>query len=326
MCLEAVKRVGSSNFLMNRLEIPKEFHDVIHRSIYENHPSIYGRMDLAYDGVNPPKLLEYNADTPTTLIESAVVQWYWMEDKFPDKSADQFNSIHDKLIERWRSLKSFIGDECLYFGASSESLEEYATTEYLRDTCDQAHIFSEFIDMGNIGWNGEYFTDVEENPILYWFKLYPWEWLCREEFGQHIPNIDMGILEPAWKMILSNKGILPILWEMFPNHENLLEASFDTGTMDYNKMKDQWVKKPMLSREGANIQWFEGGRVLHQTPGDYNHGGSIIQKAFQLPKFDDQYAVIGSWVVGDEPAGLIMREDDTPIIIDRSRVVPHIVM
>lgn len=324
MCYVAARKVAYSPELMNKLQIPEAFHGYIRRSVDEYHPSIYGRMDLAYDGINPPKLLEYNADTPTTLIESAVVQWNWMEQKFPD--ADQFNSIHDKLIERWKSLKPFIDNDCLYFGAHSDSLEEFATTEYLRDTCDQAGIFSEFIDMEMIGWNGENFTDVEENPINYWFKLYPWEWMCTEEFGKHIPQVNTGILEPAWKMILSNKGILSILWDLFPGHENLLEASFDTGTMDYEKMKDQWVKKPLLSREGANIQWFEGGKVLHQTPGEYNQGGSIIQKAFQLPKFDDQYAVVGSWVVGDEPAGLIMREDTSPIIVDRSRILPHIVI
>jgi glutathionylspermidine synthase len=36
---------------------------------------LYGRFDLAYRGDGPPKLLEYNADTPTALFEAAVVQW-----------------------------------------------------------------------------------------------------------------------------------------------------------------------------------------------------------------------------------------------------------
>ena len=40
-------------------------------------PSVYGRFDLRYGGEWPPKLLEFNADTPTGLVESAVTQWNW---------------------------------------------------------------------------------------------------------------------------------------------------------------------------------------------------------------------------------------------------------
>jgi glutathionylspermidine synthase len=322
ICLEAVKKVAGSEYLMSKLGIPLEYHDLVWLSMHENHPSIYGRMDLGYNGVTPPVLLEYNADTPTCLIESAVVQWAWLEEKFDLEKYDQFNSLHDKLIARWRDLSDMIGNEFVFFTANQGSIEEYATVEYLRDTCNQAFVPNAFIDMKDVGWNGSAFTDLQENEIPFWFKLYPWEWLVKEDFGQHLHTARLGqaTLEPAWKMILSNKGILPILWEMFPNHPNLLESYWKPDT----PMAGNWVEKPTLSREGANIRILNCGTIKEETFGSYAQEPRIIQKRFMLPKFDDQYAVVGSWIIGDEPAGIIMREDESPIIIDRSRVVPHV--
>jgi glutathionylspermidine synthase len=49
----------------------------------DTEPSVYGRFDLAYTGQGAPKLLEYNADTPTGLYEASVVQWTWLEERFP---------------------------------------------------------------------------------------------------------------------------------------------------------------------------------------------------------------------------------------------------
>ena len=59
------------------------------------------------------------------------------------------------------------------------------------------------------------------------FKLYPWEWLFREDFGASLAGSPTRWLEPPWKAILSNKGILPLLWAMFPRHPNLLPAFFE---------------------------------------------------------------------------------------------------
>ena len=69
--------------------------------------SIYGRFDLRYDGQGPAQLYEYNADTPTGLIESSVAQWYWLQDVHPER--DQWNSLHERLIGAWRKDARRIG-------------------------------------------------------------------------------------------------------------------------------------------------------------------------------------------------------------------------
>jgi glutathionylspermidine synthase len=147
--------------------------------------------------------------------------------------------------------------------------------------------------------------------------------MVREEFGQHIAKTDTVWIEPAWKMLLSNKGILPVLWELYPRHPYLLEAHFDgPGLMS------QWVKKPLLGREGANITLHRFGKDDIETGGDYGAEGFVYQDAAPLASFDGLYPVIGSWVVGHEEgnaaAGMGIRESDTPITGNTSRFVPHL--
>jgi glutathionylspermidine synthase len=313
--LEAVERVvGKGDY--SRFAIPEPFHAAIERSWKAGDKSLYGRFDFSWDGTGEPKLLEYNADTPTALLEASVVQWYWLQDVMP--KADQFNSIHEKLIERWKVVReSLPAVGAVYFTGDLESQEDAGTLDYLRDTATQAGIDARAIDIADIGWDGRSFVDLDTNPIASIFKLYPWEWMAREEFAQYLLAGKARVVEPAWKMLLSNKAILPVLWEMFPDHPNLLAASFEPG-----RFATDFVKKPIYSREGANVSISAGGRTV-EAPGDYGAEGYIWQAYHELPRFEGNYTVLGSWVVGDEPAGLGIREDDSPITRNSSRFVPH---
>jgi glutathionylspermidine synthase len=314
-CLDAVARVVERRDY-TRFAVPEQFHALIERSWRDREPSLYGRFDLAWDGAGDPKLLEYNADTPTALLEASVVQWYWLQDVFP--AHDQFNSIHEKLIARWQAMRPRLpADGRVHFACASESPEDQGNLDYLRDTATQAGLDARAIDITAIGWDGKRFVDLDGNPMLALFKLYPWEWMVREEFGPFLAAGGLGVIEPPWKMLLSNKAILPLLWEMFPGHANLLEASFEPG-----RFSTDFVKKPLYSREGANISITTGGRTL-EAGGDYGAEGFIWQRYRELPLFDAAYPVIGAWIVGDEPAGMGIREDASPITTNASRFVPH---
>jgi glutathionylspermidine synthase len=205
----------------------------------------------------------------------------------------------------------------VYFTCDVDAVEDRGNVDYLRDTAIQAGLDARPIDIGDIGWDGKRFVDLDEQPIAALFKLYPWEWLVREQFGPDLLVPGMRVIEPAWKMLLSNKAILPVLWEMFPDHPNLLAASFEPG-----RFATDFVKKPIYSREGANVSITAGGRTV-EAPGEYGEEGFIWQAYHALPAFGGNYTVIGSWIVGEEPAGIGIREDDTPITRDTSRFVPH---
>jgi glutathionylspermidine synthase len=314
-CIEAAGRVIEGREYA-RFHSPERFHELIERSWNDDEKSLYGRFDLSWSGRGEPRLLEYNADTPTALLEASVVQWYWLQDVFPDD--DQFNSIHEKLIERWGEMRGQLpADGRVYFAADRASPEDAGTVDYLRDTATQAGIQAHAIAMSDLGWDGRRFVDLDDRPVGALFKLYPWEWMVREEFGEHLLRGTMRVIEPAWKMVLSNKAILPVLWEMFPDHPNLLPAYFEPG-----KFATDFVKKPLYSREGANVSITTPDGTV-EAPGEYGEEGFIWQAYHELPRFGSSYTVIGSWIVGEEPAGIGIREDESPITRNTSRFVPH---
>jgi glutathionylspermidine synthase len=283
-------------------------------------PAIYGRMDLAYDR-GSIKLLEYNADTPTSLLESAVIQWYWKEQVHP--GADQWNSIHERLVDKWRELRSHL-DETVYFAhADDPAHEDLMTVTYLRDTASEAGIGTIGIGMKEIGYteNPRRFVDLTGAEMRSIFKLYPWEWMVDEAFAEHLfDSIYGGVkwIEPIWKMMWSNKGLLPILWELFPDHPLLLPAYFDGP-----RALSSYVRKPRLSREGANITVFDQDRRVLETPGEYGADGFVYQGLAPIPSFDGRYAVLGSWIIDGVAAGCGIRESDTLVTGNGSRFVPH---
>lgn len=320
MCLTAAQHVIDHE-RFDELAIPPEAVSLIKLSWEEEPPAVYGRFDFAYDGHSPPKLLEYNADTPTSLLESSVVQWFWLQDTHPD--ADQFNSIHERLIAKWTELWDYLLAFPLYFTCIRDSVEDRVTTSYLQDTAEQAGILTAFIAVEDIGWDHErrQFVDLNGRPITNLFKLYPWEWLLGETFGPYLieSHAQMQWIEPIWKLLLSNKGLLPILWELYPGHPNLLAAY-----RDHPHGMPSYVRKPIFSREGANVTLHADGCTLQETDGDYGEEGYIFQQMAPLACFDGSYPIIGSWVIDQEAAGIGIRESTTLITDNVSRFVPHL--
>jgi len=320
LCLGAVQHV-MDNHLYEKFAIPAAFIPYIEKTWMEDHPAIYGRFDLCYkDG--HLKLLEFNADTPTSLYEAGIVQWFWLQDF--DKSKDQFNSIHEKLIAYWKYLKNYLYPGTLHFSCVKESLEDLTNTEYMRDCAIQGGLDTKLIFIDDIGWHpdDQVFVDMEDTPIRNIFKLYPWEWMTRDEFGENIlkdQNRSYWI-EPSWKMLLSNKAILPILWELYPDCPYLLPAYFDSHSLT------SYVKKPILSREGANIELVQDNAVVQRTTGEYGKEGFIYQELFPLPSFEGNYPVIGSWIIGQEPAGMGIREAGSLVTDNSSRFIPHLIV
>ena len=327
MCLALVRSVVDDERLLQRLKIPAACWPLITESWQRRDASLYGRFDLRFDGRGPAKLLEYNADTPTSIFEAAVFQWTWLEQgierQLIPKRADQFNSIHDSLIARWREIAD---GRHLHFTGSYENPEDAVTLNYLEDTAHQAGLDTTALDIESIGLNSQRgFVDLDDRPIELAFKLYPWEWMLRDSFGGNVRTSSTRWLEPPWKVVLSSKGILPLLWEMFPNHPNLLPAYFENDP-NADKLGTSFVRKPLYSREGANVTLVSSGATLEQQPGPYGSEGFIRQAFAPLPRFAEQYPVIGSWIVGDRACGLSIREDANPITGNTSRFLPHAIL
>jgi glutathionylspermidine synthase len=327
MCLELVGRAVGDEEQLRRLKIPEAFWPLISASWHRDEASLYGRLDFSFDGRGPAKLLEYNADTPTSIFEAAVFQWTWLEQvierQIIPSHADQFNSIHDLLIETWQKR----GAGChVHFTGMTENIEDAGTLAYLEDTARQAGLTTTLIDIEDIGLSDDgQFVDLEDRPIELSFKLYPWEWMFRDAFGAQLARARTRWIEPPWKAILSNKGMLPLLWEMFPGHPNLLPAFFDDDPKAA-QLGASFARKPLYSREGANIALVRDGVTVAEQQGPYGAEGFIRQALAPLPDFSNQYPVVGSWLIDHTPCGLSIREDENPITGDTSRFLPHAIL
>ncbi|GAA4089995.1 glutathionylspermidine synthase family protein [Nonomuraea soli] len=318
MCLETVEHVVKHNRFRD-FAIPEWAWHEIAMSWQRRDPHVYGRFDLRYDGTGPAKLLEYNADTPTSLLEASVVQWFWLQDVFPGD--DQWNSIHERLIARWGELVLPTGPTHFAWTSMDRTGEEAMTIAYLQDTASQAGLYTMEIAMEDIGWDAgnRRFIDLEGRIIRSAFKLYPWEWMLNDAFGGHAVRHAASTtwIEPLWKTLLSNKALLALLWELYPGHPNLLPAYLD-GPRDMSS----YISKPLLGREGASMR-IVTPHGSQETGGSYGAEGHVFQAFEALPDFGGQRPVLGAWMVADESAGLGIRETSGLITDDTSSFVPH---
>jgi glutathionylspermidine synthase len=328
MCLDLVDEAVGSEALMARLAIPEEQRDFVAETWRLKSPSLYGRFDFAYDGSGPARLLEYNADTPTSIYETGYFQWSWLEARIADgtfpAAADQFNSLHEKLIERFRAM--FVPGSFLHFASDADHVEDRQTVRYLEDLASQAGLNPRFVAVDGIGLDADgRFVDQDRTIIAAIFKLYPWEDMFREPYAQGLMRSGALFIEPPWKAILSNKAILPLLWERHRGHPNLLPAFFD-GDPAAGELGTASVRKPFFSREGWDVELVEGDVREEGPKGGYGEEGHILQGLAPLSRIDGNYAVLGSWVVGEAAAGLSVREDVSRITRNVSRFLPHVIL
>lgn len=322
MSIEMVGQMVKSGDYPEYFALDKHSIPLIEQSWKRQDKSLYGRFDLVFDGKDRIKMLEYNGDTPVSVLECAVAQWHYVEflvneGHLPESCRIQYNMIDENLIELWKSM--YPPNTLIHFLASADFRhEDWGNLSYIMDTAFRAGMRVKDMTMQDIGHdrNTGHFVDNELKEMKHVFKLYPWEWMTHEDYGQHIQGSTTQWLEPAWKMLLSNKAMLIKLWEMFPNHPLLLESHSEQGFESI--LYGQWAKKAIHGREGSNIYKIirEGGINLeedlaqgsHRVP-DYDQWGYMYQKWHNLPIIDNTHPIIGSWVIGNKASGMSIRED-----------------
>ncbi|HEY0275040.1 MAG TPA: glutathionylspermidine synthase family protein [Paenirhodobacter sp.] len=336
MCLELVGRVVDDDKHLRRLKIPDAFWPLISKSWHRDEASLYGRLDFSFDGSGPAKLLEYNADTPTSLFESTSFQWQWLEDQITAKAlprdADQFNGTYEALAARFKEM--WPGGDTIYFTSVPENDEDYGTVESMAWAAKEGGVNPLYLSIDKLGVTEDgRFADADGYPIRFLFKLYPWENMFNEPFAEHLAQSGCFMLEPAWKALVSNKAILPMLWRLNEGHPNLLpaffedefaaagpgvaraEAAFAAGS----------VIKPIFSREGASVRILDaqGGEIASAGDRSYDQHPKIVQAYQPLPVFGGRHPVIGSWIVGETCTGMGLREDSGLITQNLSQFIPH---
>lgn len=305
-------------FMERILQLPPEICERIRRSWDEDELSLYGRFDFLVDKSGVPRILEFNADTPTSLLEASVIQWQWKEDLFP--ASDQYNGIHEGLVQSWKDM--FPAGSEIHFAGALDDHEDTGTLQYLASTAMEAGFSTRVLDMNSLDLRDGCFYDPSGEQVKRCFKLYPWEWMVDESADGCLADVQW--VEPVWKLLMSNKAILKVLSDLFPDSPYVLPCYLSRPESGL------FCKKPVYSREGHNVSvleirnWEERVR-LAETEGDYNQGAYVYQEYVEPTAYSGRYPVIGSWIVGGEPAGIGIRENRTEITGNLSEFVPHII-
>jgi len=333
MFIEAGQYVIDNN-LFHELNIPFNLVELIKES-WENdvHWHLYGRFDLAggIDG-KPIKLIEFNADTPTALFETSIIQWALVKANNLDES-EQFNFIYEALRDNFKRLVTLEEDiskfEEMYegwkilFSSIRGNIEEENTTRLLMNIASEAGWEVEFAYIDEIGFSDDG-VFYNEEQYEFFFKLIPWESIAIEEpelceiFTNMVKNKQAIILNPAYTLLFQSKGILKILWDLYPNHPLLLETSFEPL-----KNKKQ-VQKVTFGREGENVIIYdENMNVIAKEDGEYQNFNKIYQEFVEFPSDGKNYYQAGVFFAY-EACGLGYRKGDL-ILNNMSKFTGHIV-
>jgi glutathionylspermidine synthase len=336
MFCEAAQYVIDNN-LFHELNIPFNLVDTIKES-WENdvHWHLYGRFDLAggLDG-KPIKLIEFNADTPTSLFETMIIQWATLKYNNLDESM-QFNSLYEALLDNFKRLITLDSDvskfESYYkdlgwkilFSSIKGNDEEEHTVKLLQDIASEAGFETEFAYVDEVGFNDD---GIFKGDILYefWFKLIPWENIGIEEgelaviLSELINNKKAIIFNPAYTLLFQSKGIMKILWDLYPNHPLLLETSFEP--LEDKKQ----VEKRVFGREGENITIINPDSTVSQsTDGEYEGFKAIYQEYYEFNKDNENNYYQAGVFFAYEGCGLGFRKGDV-ILDNMSKFVGHLV-
>lgn len=311
---------------LGELGIPAFLHEAVRASWDRDDLTLYMRLDLAYDGQGHARLLEVNAQTPTSLIEAAVCQWHWLEDRLAahelPPGTSQWNTIHEGLGEQWTYLARGRGVTQAHFSSARE-VEDIATVTYLRDLALTAGVSGSFLAADEVGTSPEHahLLDTWTLPIRFLMWLWPFEYAWESRDAAFLARTETRFIEPLWKAVTGSKGLLAHLHERYPDSGLVLPATLRPGSLGRDV-----VRKPLYSREGQNVTL--PGEL--QTPGAYGDLPAVEQAYVELPEYraedGPRYPVLGVWVAGDEVCGLGIREGRSRVTDNRATFAPHVVL
>lgn len=336
MYAEAAEYVIENN-LFFELGIPFNLVDAIKKS-WENdvHWHIYGRFDLAggIDG-KPIKLLEFNADTPTSLFETALLQWALLKENNMDEDR-QFNNVYDAIKDNFKRLITLFEDTEFFderydgwkilFSSIQGNDEEEVTTRLLQQIATDAGFNTSFEYLQDVKFDDDGIFDRDENQYEYWFKLYPWEDIATDEpelatmLTSIMQNQQAIILNPAYTLLFQSKGMLKILYELFPDSPYLLRTSFEplSGV--------KHVQKPMFGREGANVAIIDSnGAVVAKESGPYDNHKKVYQEYVELNTDSNSTKYQAGVFFAYEACGLSFRKG-SEIMNNMSKFVGHVII
>ncbi|EAR93848.1 glutathionylspermidine synthase (macronuclear) [Tetrahymena thermophila SB210] len=328
MCLEATDIALNDDLLLKEVfDIPKDMFPIIRKSWENRQLDLLSRYDFILGKNGQLYFLEVNGDTPSCIIEAGQAQKLWAE----QFQLLQFNNIDFEIKQGLQKIMEQNGKSKLFM-LNNSNWEDKCTFNYLHSLI-KPFLANISIDTKNISKienviENELKSDNFKSSII--LKQYPFEWLASESTynfftnPQFYDNKSQIMIEPPWKIIMSNKAMSVLLYNMFPQNPHLAKASLEP--IRYGGSGIPQVSKQKYGREGDSIilSKYYNDFELFQTD-SYKKFSSkpIFQEFIDSDHHQQRYITLSCWVIQGKPCGIVIREDLNPIIGQGSSVVPY---
>ena len=324
------------NDLFEELGIPENMIQLIKLSWDDDDWHLYGRFDFAggIDG-KPIKLLEFNADTPTSLFETCIIQWALLKANGMDEEA-QFNNAYEMIRDNFRRLitnddglekfDEYYNGERILFSSVRDLPEDEQTVRLLQRIAIDAGYSTDFCYMDEAGFlPDEGVFNKDQDLTNFWFRLWPWEDMAADEpelidlLTETARKRTSVFINPAYTLMFQSKGIMKVLYDLFPGSPYLLAT-------DYQPLEGvKQVSKPVFGREGANIAILdEQGGLEESTDGPYDIHPMVYQEYAELASDSEGRAYQAGVFFAWEACGLGFRRGPK-ILNDTATFVPHVI-
>ena len=294
---------------------------------------ITGRFDFCLTEAGL-KLYEYNADSASCHMECGKVQGKWAEYYRCETGVDAGEDLYDQLVTAWRKT-GITGTVHILVDDVDE--ERYHAL-YMQDAMTAAGIRSKCLTgFEGLAFNAHREVEDADGELIEWvWKTWAWETALEELRQQLLSNPDQPpasprlldvltrpdtmVFEPLWTVVPSNKAILPVLWDMFPDHPYLLESRF---RLNEGLRQQGYVSKPIAGRCGQNIRLHDADSgLIDETGGAFEQQNLIYQAICPLPRIAGYNVQLCTFSVAGNYAGSCVRVDQSPIITTHSDVLP----
>jgi len=342
MFMHATQAVLYDDALLARFNIPRALWPRLRKSWERRRGQmITGRFDFCVSE-RGLKVYEYNADSASCHTEAGRVQGKWARHFGVTEGQDSGAAIFAALVSAWRE----VGVEGVLHIMLDNDAEETYHAQFMRAAAEAAGISCKVIKgLAGLGWNDRNeIVDPDEIPIRFVWKTWAWETAldqiraeCEDDDYQQAlhaaivkggaPRLvdvllspEITVFEPFWTLIPSNKAILPVLWQIFPDHPYLLNSQFE---LSEDLSCRGYVSKPIAGRCGSNISVFDKhDQLLKETSGQFNEQDQVYQELWKLPEIDGYRTQVCTFSVQGKFSGSCVRTDKSLVITGGSDLRP----
>ena len=345
MYLHATDKVLKDDNLLALFDIPKILWPRLRLSWqWRRHHMITGRMDFCMDerGI---KVYEYNADSASCHTEGGLILEEWVKNGYRGNGHNPAEGLLEELTGAWKHshARPFV-----HIMQDNDVEEDYHAL-FIQRSLLQAGFETKILHgLNALSWDaaGQLIDDEGRHVNCVW-KTWAWETAIEQirevsetEYaavpirtghpGGDVRLIDVLlrpevlVFEPLWTVITGNKAILPVLWQLFPNHRYLLDTDFEVNDL---LKQTGYAVKPIAGRCGSNIDLISAGdEVLDKSSGKFVDRKNIYQQLWCLPKVDGKHIQVCTFTVGGNYGGTCLRGDDSLVVKKESDIEPLIVV